>query len=87
MLLNYMLPILVGTGKTRSGGWVRDEVKRGAGEGGHRLYLWKGPPPPHLPLFFCPLYRLITYVKQQMKSIPFHIIGLIVRISLHSFEK
>lgn len=29
MLLNYMLPILVGTGKMRSGGWVRDEVKRG----------------------------------------------------------
>lgn len=29
MLLNYMLPILVGTGKMRSGGWVRDEVKGG----------------------------------------------------------
>lgn len=24
---------------------MRDEVKRGVGEGGHRLYLLKGPPP------------------------------------------
>lgn len=44
MLLNYMLPILVGTGKMRSGGWVRDEVKRGVREGGHRLHLSKAPP-------------------------------------------
>lgn len=33
MLLNYMLPILVGTGKMRSGGWVRDEFKGREGTG------------------------------------------------------
>lgn len=61
MLLNYMLPILVGTGKMRSGGWVRDEVKRGGWEkgerglrvtaegGGHRLHLSTESPPPRPP--------------------------------------
>lgn len=37
MLLNYMLPILVGTGKMRSGGWVRDEFKRRGDERKGRL--------------------------------------------------
>lgn len=57
MLLNYMLPILVGTGKMRSGGWVRDEVKRGgwekgerglsnSGGGGPQATLVDGEPPP-----------------------------------------
>lgn len=33
-----------------------------------------------------PPYRQITYVKQQMNPVPIHV-GLIVRISSHSFEK
>lgn len=61
----------------------REGAERKSG-GGYRLYMSteRSPPLPSV----CPLYHQITYVKEQMKPIPIHV-GLIVRISLHSFEK